>query len=255
MLLTLGSAAFGQSQAADKALIREAQLVFRGTVQKVGAANLAAVSPAGDTAIVRVDEILKAPVSLRDVSGQEVTVKLREPHSVQPGDTATFFANGWLYGERLALLEIGRSRSDVGVLKAQITGEERQLAEEKLRAQVAGAELAVVGRVVETRPARVVPVGEGELATEHNPEWREAVIEVESTLKGKASTHRIVFLYPNSRDVMWVEAPKPNVGSRDLWLLYRDQIPELKVPGYTALKSWNRQPPSQAETVKRLVAP
>ncbi|HSS75718.1 MAG TPA: hypothetical protein VLV54_03145 [Thermoanaerobaculia bacterium] len=244
-------AAAGQAASGPEALTRTAQFVFRGTIQKVEASNLDIVQAEFDTAVVRVDEVLKASPSLGDFTGREITVKLAQPGDATPGEQAVFFTNGWLYGTTLAVIEVGRLHGDAAPIRGQVAATVRQAVDEELQGRLAGAELVVAGRVVETHPAAVVgEVGEG---SEHDPQWWEAVVQVDAVFKGKPAGQRITFFYPTSQDVVWFEAPKPAVGSDGIWLLYRDQLPELGLPGYTALKPWNLLPRGQAVRVQRLV--
>jgi hypothetical protein len=75
--------------------------VFRGTVQRVAAANLDLVQADASTVVVRVDEVLKAPSSVGDFTGREITVKLLKGGAAIAGEQAVFFTNGWLYGAEL----------------------------------------------------------------------------------------------------------------------------------------------------------
>lgn len=252
-LCLCAAAAVGQAASGPEELTRTAQFIFRGTIQKVDASNLDIVQADSDTAVVRVDEVLKATPSLGDFTGREITVKLAQPGDATLGEQAVFFTNGWLYGTTLAVIEVGRLHGDAALLRGQVAAAVHQAADEGLRGRLAGAALVVAGRVVETRPAAVVgEVGEG---AEHDPQWWEAVVQVDTVFKGKPAGQRVTFFFPASQDVVWVEAPKPAVGSDGIWLLYRDQLPELGLPGYTALKPWNLLPRGQAERVRRLLGP
>jgi hypothetical protein len=261
LVLGLSAAAIGQDAkvaSGPEGLTRAAQFVFRGTIQKVGAANLEVVQADASTAVVRVDEVLKATSSLGDFTGREITVKLAEPGGATAGEQAVFFTNGWLYGSTLAVVEVGRAHGDAAQLRGKVALAMRQGDEEELKGWLAGAALVVAGKVVETHRAAVKEVGEveevGEGASEHDPEWWEAVVQVDSVYKGKIARQRVTFLYPASRDVAWFEAPKPSVGWDGIWLLYRGQLPELGATGYTALKPWNLLPRGQAEAIRRLTA-
>ena len=249
-LCLCAAAAVGQAASGPEELTRTAQFIFRGTIQKVDASNLEIVQADSDTAVVRVDEVLKATPSLGDFTGREITVKLAQPGDATLGEQAVFFTKGWLYGTTLAVIEVGRLHGDAALLRGQVAAAVHQAADEGLRGRLAGAALVVAGRVVETRPAAVV--GEG---AEHDPQWWEAVVQVDTVLKGKPAGQRVTFFFPASQDVVWAEAPKPAVGSDGIWLLYRDQLPELGLPGYTALKPWNLLPRGQAERVRRLLGP
>lgn len=254
VLLTLvlaisASDAAAQPPEAIEEMTRAAQLVFRGTVRKAGASNLNAIEPAGDTAVVRVDEVLKAPVGLEDLTGREVTVKLRQPGSAEPGAQEVFFTRGWLYGESLGLVEVGRTAGETGALRSRVAAASRREREETIRERLGRAALVVAGKVVETRPAAIQQEG----FSEHDPQWWEAVIEVDTVLKGPLPQKRIVLLFPASTDVIWAEAPKPEAGWDAVWLLYKDQAPGLRADAYTALKPWNVMSREDERTVRRLL--
>lgn len=244
-------AAGGRAANGPVELTRVAQFVFRGTIQRIEASNLKIVKADSGTAVVRVDEVLKAAPSLGDFTGRDVTVKLAKPGDATAGEQAVFFTKGWLYGETLAVIEIGRLYDDAALVRGQVAAAMHHAANKELGGRLAGAALIVAGRVVEVHPAAVVgAVGEG---SEHDPQWWEAVVQVDTVFKGKPAGQRITFFFPASQDVVWAEAPKPAVGSDGVWLLYRDQLPELGFLGYTALKPWNLLPRGQADRVRKLL--
>ncbi|HEV7516584.1 MAG TPA: hypothetical protein VGR07_09820 [Thermoanaerobaculia bacterium] len=250
----LSVGAFGQAPGSPDELTRAAQFVFRGTVQKTGAANLDAVKADAGTAVVRVDEVLKAPSSLGDFTGREITVKLQKAGAAVPGEQAVFFTNGWLYGATLAVVEVGRLHGSAALLRDQVAAAWQKADDATLQERLDRAELIVAGKVVETHPAPAASALEAlGLDSEHDPEWWEAVVQVDSVLKGQPGGQRVVFLYPTSRDVHWYEAPKPGVGWDGIWLLYRNQVPELGLSGYTALKPWNLLSRDQLAGVRRLL--
>lgn len=68
-------------------------------------------------------------------------------------------------------------------------------------------------RVKEIRPATAVELApQGQRISEHNPEWQEAIVEVQETLKGPAGASEIVVRFPASQDIMWVGYPKLKAG-------------------------------------------
>ena len=83
----------------------EPSFVFEGTVVEVGAATLASIEVNDLTAIVRVDRVLRAPEAMERIAGREITVRLRR--KAEAGATAVFSADGWIYGESLAVIETG----------------------------------------------------------------------------------------------------------------------------------------------------
>ncbi|HEX4965093.1 MAG TPA: hypothetical protein VF173_30070 [Thermoanaerobaculia bacterium] len=204
-----------------KDLTRSAEYIFRGTVQKTGAANLSIVESDARTAVVRVDEVLKMSGTLDDFAGQEVTVFLNE--ALQAGDQRVFFTQVRLLGESLGVQEVGRAAGSVADLKAQVGSAESELLRDSLSARLAGADLAVSGRVLSLRATEAAP--QNGPVTEHDPQWWEAVIEINSVLKGQVTGKTVAIWYPGSADVLWAAVPKPRVGQEGTWLLHRT-VPE-----------------------------
>jgi hypothetical protein len=234
-----------------ESLTRASELVFRGTVQRVGAANLKAVTPGEDTAVVRIDAILKGAGDVKDFVGREVTVKLRAPRSAQVGERAVFFANTWLWGESLGVVEVGRVPAGHGV-RAEVAAASQRVREDAVRDRLASSDLVVTGRVVETRPARIPA-----RRSEHDPLWAEAVIQVDAVLKGAGAAGRVILLYPTSPDVAWYQTPKPQVGWDGVWLLRRGGGEELRTRGavFTALEPSDLMSREDTGLVRKLVRP
>jgi hypothetical protein len=160
-----------------------------------------------------------------------------------------FFTRGSVYGETLGVVEVGRAAGDPGALRGQVLAADRRARDQILAERLQDAALVVTGKVVETRPAATGP----QPITEHDPQWWEAVIEVDSVLKGpQPQGNRITVLYPTSLDVMWYEAPRLHKGLDAVWLLYRGQRPGVPGEPFTALKPWNILSRDTAETVRRL---
>jgi hypothetical protein len=200
-------------------LTRRAEFIFRGTVQKPGAANLEVVEANARTAVVRVDEVLKAADTLDDFTGREITVFLRQPSSMRAGDQGTFFTKVGLLGESLGVVELGRRTGSALNLKAQIASAGSQALEQDLRTRVAAADLVVSGRILSTRATYDEP--KSGVLTEHDPLWWEAVLEVRKVVKGQVTEKTVTFWFPASLDVMWAFAPKPSAGQEGTWLLHR----------------------------------
>ena len=81
----------------------EAKFLFIGTVRKLGASALVQVPKSEETAIVRVDEILHAPPALAKTMGKQITVKLAKGVKPKVGDQVLFHANGWVFGDTVAV--------------------------------------------------------------------------------------------------------------------------------------------------------
>jgi len=95
----------------------------------------------------------------------------------------------------------------------------------------AAADVVVSGRVGELRadpPSG--PRGKIQLpVTEHDPQWREAVVLVTAVHKGRRVPRSIRVRFPASTDVAWARAPKLHAGQQGTFLLKRDAA------GYTII--------------------
>jgi hypothetical protein len=79
------------------------------------------------------------------------------------------------------------------------------------------AELIVTGKVSEVREVS----RSGAPITEHDPQWQDAVVAVDTVEKGARGTKpkQVVIRFAASPDVRWARAPKFSVGQAGLWLL------------------------------------
>ena len=236
-------------------LKRQSQLVFVGTIEKIGAATEANIPVDDRTAIVRVDRVLRSTDQFRALNGREVTVQLRQEQPAAKGDTAVFFTRSWLYGKSLAVVEVGRGNAkDEKALASEIEETEVKAADEKLGGRIATAELIVLGTVTRVRPAPGEK-GRGPI-TEHDPDWWEATIAVDSVEKGQRPSELRV-LFANSTDEMWIDSPKLRKGETAVFLLRQNQqekgMPALRLSGWTALDSLDVQPPARIARLRSLI--
>jgi hypothetical protein len=243
-------------------LARQAKFVFQGTVRKVKAA-LAEVPVSDRTVVVRVDRVIQAPDVLRDIAGQEVTVRLAPGEEVKAGQTLVFYTNGWIFGKSVAVQSVGHEEATapaVAALASHPRDPVRSLRTREATTQAAGADLIVTGRVSAVRlpeveaQARSAAVAGGRTAeriSEHAPVWHEAVIDVDEVHKGSHSARQVVVRFPSSTDVRWYKAPKFHTGQEGVFLLHRDQLGGARAlaaapgagPGeYTALDPADVQP-------------
>ena len=98
--------------------------------------------------------------------------------------------------------------------------------ERALRARAERAEMVVTGRVTEIREAPRPPKAP---ITEHDPEWRRAVIAIDEVpqeapagrrrSRGRGRSGQVVIRFAASPDVRWATAPKFSVGDAGVWFL------------------------------------
>ena len=223
-----------QSAAGSEAIedwVPASDLIFRGTIIQTGTSTIDMVDTA-NLAVVRVDEIFYAAQTLRWLGAQAITVKLIDPSTAKRGEQRTFFTRGWYFGSSVGVAEIGRAEAAVGEgakkMSANIERAQMEHSDKQLKERLATADTVVAGRVVAIRKSDVPSKG----VTEHDPEWREAEIQVERVLKGQVQANSVRLLFANSKDVVWYRAPKFSVGTEGVWLLRQFEFvgAKLKLP-------------------------
>ncbi|MDP9120943.1 MAG: hypothetical protein M3O15_06160, partial [Acidobacteriota bacterium] len=108
-----------------EATIREASFIFHGSIEELGASNLSLLPASGETAIVRVEEVIDQPSTMDRAGGLLVTVVLADPASVRTRGRSVFFTNAWMLGEHVAVREVGHiaypaDRAAAAALRRQV---------------------------------------------------------------------------------------------------------------------------------------
>jgi hypothetical protein len=205
--------------------------------------------------VVRVDAILRndGVVTVTDVAGKDITVELAKAGSVKAGERAVFYTNVDVYGDGLAVAEVGHEPvqpQGLDPMRAQMSEMAVKMADEKLQQRVKQAELIVVGRVTAAHP---YPGAENRVpGSEHAPEWWEATVKVQSVEKGQAPGAEITVMFPHSKDLRWFASPKFKEGQEGIFLLHRTEDKQLRVSGYTALHALDYQSMDQSQRIRKL---
>jgi hypothetical protein len=237
------------------------------------------------TAVVTVKEIVRSPPALAGFVGHDVTVRLTDGERVAKGQEAYFYVTGFLFGERLAVQSLGHD-AVAGARRALAVGSQaaegdptRAFRQTRARERAAQASVVVTGKVVavglaesETAApaatAAVTPAApaSGRRVSEHDPFWREAVVEVHTVHKGPMSARQFVLRFPGSNDVRWHMSPKFQAGQQGVFSLQPDQVSRSTRMGiaaenlapdagtYTALGSADFQPADHQAEVAAAVS-
>lgn len=229
-------------------LIRSSHIIFMGRIIKLRAANLLVVTPTENTAVVHVEELLDAPPGVAGLKGQDVTVELLRPEATKLEQQAVFFTNGVLFGQHLAVKEVGQIPvpGDLAQLRAQVAGVRTRISEEQLQARISSAVLVTTGKVLETK--EIERIGG---ISEHEPDWAVAVVEIETIDKGSFDGKTVSVYFPQSTDERWLLSPKFRAGQQGIWILHS----ELGLPGgvLTALNPLDFQPLAEKGNIQRLL--
>jgi len=196
----------------------KANFVFEGTIKKLNAATMSEVPLSDRTVIVRVDKVIDGPPDLTGFLGQEITVELSSKGSARTGERMVFHSTGWIFGASVAV----RSLREEPIKAAQRRGPGQP-------PHFSDADLVVSGKVVDVRiPAdtsasRKRTTKSPSPITEHDPAWREAVIQVNDVLKGEKKLRQITVRFPDSSDVMFHGVPKFEPGQEGYFLLHKGE--------------------------------
>jgi len=260
----------------------QANFIFQGTIQKLKAAAMENVPIDDRTAVVRVDQIIEAPQAMAGYEGQNITVRLAGRQKVKEGQQLLFHAQGWIFGDGIAVQAL--SQEPIKPTHTALLSRGGNPVEHKqhreLRQHLDSADVVVSGVVASVRLPADAQEGQGRRAlqdtgaepprpgriSEHDPRWREAVIDVADVHKGTLAKKQIVVRFPASQDVRWYNAPKFQPGQRGLFMLHKAKADEKAAGGarrgiaedaepevYTALHPNDYLPFDQAEEIKALI--
>jgi hypothetical protein len=239
------------------ALLASAGVAFVGVVQQMGASTMPEVDADERTAVIRVEQVVKAPPAVALLPGTTVTMRLAadQPPPVE-GERAAFFADGWVYAESVALAEVERQPAAVlGPAVAAGGPETAGFASEDLLGEVAQEQVLAHAReaaaVVRGRVVSLAEITKDLSPREHDPIVWAAVLTVDLVAKGDLGGGDTVSVaYANSQDVRWRDALKPKAGQGGLWLLHPPQPDWPTGPPFCVLHSIDLQPSVQLDFLR-----
>lgn len=230
----------------------EAPFVFDGEVVELGGSTAPEFTGAGRTAVARITRVVSATPVLVHTVGMLVTIELASRERVQAGKIYEFSTQPRLFADSIVVTSVGHA--DVGTTaRLDVPVDPVELrARRGVRAHVADADLIVTGRVT---AVRLVPRLEQEPVSEHDPRYREAVIEVSEVEKGKLPAGELVALFAASNDPAWRRAPKLEVGQEGVFLLHAISRQEASgsVARFACLHEADVQPMSRLNEIRERV--
>lgn len=128
--------------------------------------------------------------------------------------------------------------------------EQQTAADAEVAQRLAQAEVVISGVVLSVarfggqRPA---------FLSQHDPEWWQATIEVQTVEKGKVASKTMAVLFANSKDVAWYNSPKMKQGDHGVWLLGNRDPFGKPVPGLAVVHPLDCQPIAQLERLRALL--
>ena len=241
-----------------KELLASSSLSFTGTVEEVGASAVPDVPADDRTVIAKVDQLLHGPRGFLPPDSR-VTVRLSpDLPPLAVGEQAAFFVNGLVYGDNLAVSEVGRTSTEQAAAPtAQLAG----LAEPVSPVESTLVELAQDEIVEHARAVAAIVRGQiTGLASapisgpprEHDPQWWIATLAYDLVAKGDLDEAggTVAVLYANSIDVAWRESPKPKAGQAGLWLLHATEGEQAGLAPFALLHAIDLQPSIQLNLLR-----
>ena len=263
-------AALPQATNNQAAAVKQSSITFVGTVSQVAATSFTGVPKSAQTIVVRVDSVLKKPQAVSLKKGDNVTVEVKDPAAFHEGTQATFYTEGWIFGSGVAVKELGHDiPPSGGTSGAAETGEktvgqvQSEISDQDLQRLLATCDYVVIGRITAVHQS-VIPKSAAPRyrTSEHSANWHEAVLQVQSVLKGpKLKRNKMVVRFPLSRDVAWASALKFEPGQQGIFILKKDQVsgaPTASSGGYkgdvyTCLKPGDWLPMTEEARVRSLL--
>ena len=250
------------------ALVKQSSIIFAGTVSQLEATSFADVPKSTRTIVVRVESVLKKPPAVSLKKGDNVTVEVKDPGAFRPGMEVTFYTDAWIFGSGVAVKELSHAMRPSGgkpaAAEERAIGQiEEQISDQDLKQRLASADFVVVARVTGVRTWTAPGLSSvPHRVTEHDPDWHDAVIKIESILKGpKIRKNKLVVRFPQCNDVAWVHAPRFEKNQEGIFFLVKDEVSGAptallegsEVNAYTCLRPGDWLPKSDQARVRSLL--
>jgi len=195
--------------------LQQSSFVFVGEVNEINNTTVKGVRNQGIPVIIEVSKVELKPDAVSIPKSNLVTVILNKNSEVQRGNTYRFYGLGYIFGNELALTEVGHEtpkdfQNDIRQTKKDLM----------IKEHLKKANLIAVGKVLEIRTPKN---GRMEYDSEHNPEWKEAIVVLENILRGPQA-EKIIIRFPSSIDVAWYKVPKLKENQEVLFIAKTDKM-------------------------------
>ena len=269
----------------EQEAVKEATLIFRGTVTKLQSVTMPEIPISDKTIVVRVEAVIDRDQAqsksepIYGFVGREVTVRIKDPQQFAVGRRIIFYAKGWLLGDGIAVQEVGHRRLPMtgSVSNSVLQNIERasRTAENELTMErIRQADLVILGKVISTEPVEVEPTPaesspKSRVIDEHDPQLRRALVEVLGVDFDRQSLNpkNVRILFPASKDILWITTPRFERGDVGLFILKKAEdssglkrfveSEKVRIRGiendYFAPDPLDFQPQSEADQIKALI--
>jgi hypothetical protein len=215
--------------------IDDSTLIFTGTIVALDS-NVSGITAADNPMTVKVDRVDSSNDQIKknfgSLVGKELTVVVDRVFTSAPerkvGVSAVFFVNPLSYEKNIAVTAVAvADKQTVKNLPTRLRPAIEQKNKQPLTQALTTADTVIAGVVQEIRPLpdpkieKLRALDNGyDLYSEHSPRWREAVIRVQSVLKGDKGEKMLLVIFPSTEDLMWENSPKFKANQSGTWLLH-----------------------------------
>lgn len=150
----------------------------------------------------------------------------------------------------IAAVGISEGRSSMTPGNPADEEQQNQSADSALAQRLAQAEAVISGTVtaITAAPAKRPP-----FLSQHDPDWWQATVAVESVEKGNVAGKTATIFFANSSDVAWYKAPKLAKGDHGVWLLQNKDSFGKPTPGPAVIDPLDSRPVSELPKARTLL--
>lgn len=199
----------------NNAWLQKSSFVLIAKIEQTNESTVRGIGNQGMPVIVKVDKVELKPDAVSLPQNGLVTIILNENSEVQKGDIYRFYGLGYIFGKGLAIIEVGHEvpkvyQDDIKQLKKDLL----------IKEHMKTANLIATGKVIEIRDPEVK---QPSYDSEHNPEWKEAIVLLEKILQGPEQ-EKIIIRFPSSNDVAWYRTPKLKENQEAIFIIRTDKM-------------------------------
>jgi hypothetical protein len=230
--------------------VAAAGFIFRGSILHHWKGEAPAIpAEAGETVVVRIEEVLRSTPVLRGLAGQEALVVSRHAGALRQLKSPILFTEVVSLDRQLLVRDLGHVEASDETTR-HVAEAIRDADERPLRERIAAADLIVAGDVIESREVELPALRR----SEHDPVWWIALVNETAVLKGR-KPREIVVLFANSKDHVWARSPKLHPPASGILLLFRvkeDEVPkEVPRTAYQATDPLDFHPHDRRGDIER----
>ena len=243
--LLLNSTAKCSAQENTEASRAKPTVVISGTILDIDSNRVARV---------KVDSVVLKPSAIVLAKDSIVNLTLMADESHTTGQTIHAAARILSLGEEITLIQLPTITAQGSAANV--------LAELPSAEGLMKSDLIVTGKVLAVRKPLVSNSTSKRVLSEHDPKWMNAVISVQTTVKGTTSP-QLVVRFPSSLDVAFREMPKFTVGQQGAFVLNKDSVSGLTplpringqtISAFTALSKHSFVPKERVKNLKAALA-